>query len=50
MFSFTQATISFNNNLINLFEYEVYKIKESIYHFHYDIDKLDKKFNNLIYI
>lgn len=43
--SFTQATISFNDNLINLFEYEVYKIEASLYHYHYDIDKLNKKFN-----
>ena len=43
--SFTQATISFNDNLENLFEYEVYKIIASILHFHYDIDKLNKRFN-----
>ena len=43
--SFTQATISFNDNLINLFEYEVYKIEASILHFHYDIDILNRKFN-----
>ena len=43
--SFTQATISFNDNLINLFEYEVYKIEASLLDFHYDIDKLNKKFN-----
>ena len=43
--SFTQATISFNDNLINLFEYEVYKIEASLLHYHYDIDKLNKKFN-----
>ena len=45
MSSFTQATISFNDNLINLFEYEVYKIEASLLHYHYDIDKLNKKFN-----
>ena len=43
--SFTQATISFNDNLINLFEYELYKIEASILHFHYDIDILNRKFN-----
>ena len=43
--SFTQATISFNNNLENLFDYEIYKIVASILHFHYDIDKLNKRFN-----
>lgn len=42
--SFSQAAIFFNDNLINLFEYEVYKLGEKIYHLHYDIDKLDKKF------
>ena len=43
--SFTQATISFNDNLENLFDYEIYKIVASILHFHYDIDKLNKRFN-----
>ena len=45
VYSFTQATISFNDNLENLFDYEVYKIIASILHFHYDIDKLNKRFN-----
>ena len=43
--SFTQAAISFNDKLINLFEYEVYKLEDKIQHFHYDIDKLNRKFN-----
>ena len=43
--SFSQIAISFNDNLINLFEYEVYKIGEKIYHLHYDFDKLDRIFN-----
>ena len=42
--SFTQATISFDDNLENLFDYETYKITASILHFHYDIDKLNKRF------
>ena len=43
--SFSQVAISFNDNLINLFEYEVYKMGEKILHFHYDFDKLDRNFN-----
>ena len=43
--SFTQASISFNDKLINLFEYEVYKIEQSILDLHYDIDKINRKFN-----
>ena len=43
--SFTQATISFNDNLQNLFDYEIYKVMAGIYHYHYDIDKLNKRFN-----
>ena len=43
--SFSQATIAFNDNLNNLFEYEVYKLESAIVHFHYDIDKLNKTFN-----
>ena len=43
--SFTQAAISFNDNLINLFEYEIYKLEDKIYHFHYDFDKLNRTFN-----
>ena len=42
--SFSQVAISFNDNLKNLFEYEVYKLESAIVHFHYDIDKLDKQF------
>ena len=45
MSSFTQAAISFNDNLENLFDYEVYKGREAILHFHYDIDKLNRIFN-----
>ena len=43
--SFSLAIISFNDNLINLFEYELYKLGRKIVLFHYDIDKLDRKFN-----
>jgi len=43
--SFTQAAISFNDNLEHLFDYDIYKIVASILHFHYDIDKLKRKFN-----
>ena len=43
--SFSLALISFNDNLINLFEYELYKLGRKIVLFHYDIDKLDRKFN-----
>ena len=43
--SFSQVSISFNDNLENLFEYEIYKTYAAILHFHYDIDKLNKKFN-----
>lgn len=43
--SFSQAAIAFNDNLINLFEYEVYKPTSAIFHFHYDIDKLNRTFN-----
>ena len=42
--SFSQESISFNDNLINLFEYEVYKADSTILHFHYDVDKLNKTF------
>ena len=45
MSSFTQAAISFNDNLENLFDYEAYKASEALLHFHYDIDKLNRKFN-----
>ena len=45
MSSFTQSAISFNDNLENLFDYEAYKASEALLHFHYDIDKLNKKFN-----
>ena len=43
--SFSQEAISFNDNLINLFEYEIYKADSTIFHFHYDIDKLNRTFN-----
>ena len=43
--SFSQSAIHFNDNLKNLFEYEVYKLESAIVHFHYDIDKLNKTFN-----
>ena len=39
--SFAQATISLNDNLENLFEYEIYKINDAIVHFHYDIDYIE---------
>ena len=43
--SFTLAAIAFNDNLKNLFEYEIYKIHAALIHYHFDIDKLNKKFN-----
>ena len=43
--SFSLAAINFNDNLINLFEYEFYLLREKINHFHYDIDLLDRRFN-----
>ena len=43
--SFSLAAISFNDNLINLFEYIIYPLLQAIYLFHYDIDKLDRIFN-----
>ena len=43
--SFSQAAISLNDNLINLFDYQIYKIFSSIVHFHYILDKLNRKFN-----
>ena len=45
MSSFTQVAISFNDNLENLFDYEAYKASEALLHFHYDIDKLNRRFN-----
>jgi hypothetical protein len=42
--SFTQATISFNDNLKNLFEYEIYKVSQCILHFHYDFYKIKRRF------
>lgn len=42
--SFSQAAIAFNDNLNNLFEYEIYRLESAIVHLHYDIDKLDKEF------
>ena len=43
--SFSQAAISFNDNLENLFDYQLYKVSGCMLHFHYLLDKLDKKFN-----
>ena len=43
--SFSLTAISFNDNLINLFEYEIYQLRNAIIHFHYDIDKLERTFN-----
>ena len=43
--SFSQGAISFNDNLINIFEYEVYKSYSAIFHFHYDVYKLNRTFN-----
>ena len=45
MSSFTQVALSFNDNLENLFDYEAYKASEALLHFHYDIDKLNRRFN-----
>ena len=43
--TFSLAAITFNDNLINLFEYESGNLGKKIIAFHYDIDKLDRKFN-----
>ena len=43
--SFSQSCIAFNDNLLNLFEYEVYKPTSAIFFFHYDIDKINRTFN-----
>ena len=43
--SFSLAFIIFNDNLVNLFEYENYQYGTFIIHFHYDFDKLDREFN-----
>ena len=43
--SFSMATITFNDNLINLFEYEQMHLKFSVEHFHYNFDKLERHFN-----
>ena len=43
--SFSLASIAFNDNLINLFEYEVYPYGTGAIHFHYDFDKLEREFN-----
>ena len=43
--SFSLASITFNDNLINLFEYENYQYGTGIIHFHYDFDKLEREFN-----
>ena len=43
--SFSQTAIALNDNLENLFEYELYKIYAAILHYHYDIYKLNRRFN-----
>ena len=43
--SFSQAVISFNDNLKNLFDYQIYQVIAGILHFHYLLDKLNRKFN-----
>ena len=43
--SFSLAAITYNDNLINLFEYEQIHLRMYIVHFHYYIDKLERKFN-----
>ena len=43
--SFAQAAISFNDNILNLWEYDIYKFNDKLYHFHHDLDKLDRTFN-----
>ena len=43
--SFSLAAITFNDNLINLFEYEQIHLRMYIVHFHYYIDKLERHFN-----
>ena len=45
--SFSQVAISFNDNLENLIEYEIYRVLIAIIRLHYDIYKLNK---TLMYI
>ena len=42
--SFSYAAINFNDNLINLFEYDFCPLREKIIFFHFDIDLLDRRF------
>ena len=43
--SFIQVCISLNDNLINLYEYEAYKLNQKIFHMHHDITQHNKLFN-----
>ena len=45
MSSFIQVCISLNDNLINLYEYEAYKLNQKIFHMHHDITQHNKLFN-----
>ena len=43
--SFVVTCITLNDNLINLLDYDTYKLSEKIYHLHYDIYKVNRVFN-----
>ena len=43
--SFSQVAIFFNDNINNLWEYDIYKLQEKIWHYHHDIQKLNREFN-----
>ena len=43
--SFVVTCITLNDNLINLWDYDTYKLSEKIYHLHYDIYKVNRIFN-----
>ena len=43
--SFVVTCITLNDNLINLWDYDTYKLSEKIYHLHYDIYKVNRVFN-----
>ena len=43
--SFAQVSISFNDYIENLWEYDFYKINEKIFHFHHDFERLNRQFN-----
>ena len=43
--SFVVTCITLNDNLINLWDYDTYKLSEKIYHLHFDIYKINRVFN-----